>query len=374
MTNRSAARRPERVQRYQPHVTMADVAALAGVSMSTVSRALRGMRGVSESQRRRIEQIAEELSYVISPEASRLSRGGTGRVAVVVPTINHWYFSTMLAGVEGVMRDAGLDVLIYHVGGVSDRTRFFRDLPARRKADAVIVIALPVSEQEAARLALMGLQVVVAGGQMLDYPHVRIDDREVGRQAVQHLIQLGHERIAMIRTFDTEGALWPADLARTQGYRDALTANGLPYDGRWVVTTRFGPRGGLEAAEQLLALPVRPTAIFAHSDEVAFGVLRGLQLAGVDVPGSMSVVGVDDHPMAEMLDLTTVRQPVEQQGRIAAAMVVNLIDGQPVTEPATCLQTQLVERGSTAPVVAGTAAVSRGRGAAGAARRASPCA
>lgn len=372
MTERSAARRIVRAQRAH-HVNMADVAALAGVSTSTVSRALRGMPGVSDSQRERIKQIADDLSYVISPEASRLSRGGTGRVAVVVPTINHWYFSTMLAGIESAMRNAGLDVLIYHVGGVSDRRRFFHDLPARRKADAVIVIALPVPEQEAARLELMGVHVVVAGGRMLDYSHVCVDDREVGRQAVEHLIRLGHERIAMIRTHDDEGVLWPADLARTQGYRDALTSHGLRYDGRRVVTTQFGPRGGREATERLLTLPERPTAIFAHSDEVAFGALRALQLAGVDVPGSMSVVGVDDHPMAEMLDLTTVRQPVEQQGRIAAAMVLDLIDGRPVAEPAICLATQLVERGSTFPV-SGGAAVSRAAATAGASRRASPCA
>lgn len=371
MTGPAAA--PRGRARRSPHVNMADVAALAGVSTSTVSRALRGMPGVSDSRRERIKHIAEELSYVISPEASRLSRGSTGRVAVVVPTIDHWYFSTMLAGVAAVMRDAGLDVLIYHVGGVTDRRRFFRDLPARRKADAVIVIALPVPEQEAARLELMGLQVVVAGGRMLDYPHVRIDDREVGRQAVTHLIGLGHRRIAMIRTHDGEGVLWPADLARTQGYRDALTAHGLMYDGQRVVTTQFGPRGGLEAAEQLLALPERPTAIFAHSDEVAFGALRALQLAGSDVPGSMSVVGVDDHPMAEMHDLTTVRQPVALQGRIAATMVLDLLHGRPVAEAATCLPTELVVRGSTAPLV-DAAEVSRARAAAEASLPASPSA
>ena len=343
------------------HVNMADVAAMAGVSISTVSRALRGMPGVSDTQRERIRRIADDLSYVISPEASSLSRGGTGRVAVVVPTINHWYFSSMLAGVEAVMRDAGLDVLIYHVGGVSDRRRFFHELPARRKADAVIVIALPVPEQEAARLELMGVQVVVAGGRMLDYPHVRIDDRNVGHRAAQHLIGLGHRRIAMIRTHDDEGVLWPADLARTQGYRDALAEHGLRYDGRLVVTTRFGPRGGMEAAQQLLALPQRPTAIFAHSDEVAFGALRALHVAGVDVPGEMSVVGVDDHPMAEIHDLTTVRQPVDLQGRIAASVVLDLINGRPVAERSTCLPTELVVRGSTAPVLSVPAAAEASR-------------
>jgi DNA-binding LacI/PurR family transcriptional regulator len=348
MTARSTAgnsggeRRPHRVN-------MADVATAAGVSTSTVSRALRNMPGVSEEQRSRIREIANELSYVISPEASRLSRGDTGRVAVVVPVINHWYFSTVLAGVEAVMREAGLDVLVYQIGEGSDRRRFFHDLPARRKADAVIMIALPLPAGEASRLELLGVQVVVAGGRLLDYPHVCVDDLEIGRRAVTHLADLGHRDIAMIRTYDHEGVLWPADLARAQGYRAALADHGRAYDRRLVVTTQFGFQGGRQAALKLLALDRPPTAIFAHADEVAFGVLRALDDAGVEVPGEMSVIGVDDHPLSELHGLTTVRQPVEELGRVAARMVLDQLAGRPLREPAVCLPTELVVRASTAP-------------------------
>lgn len=347
MTARSATRNTRAGSR--PHrINMADVAIAAGVSTSTVSRALRNLPGVSEEQRARIRQIANQLSYVISPEASRLSRGDTGRVAVVVPRIDHWYFSTVLAGAEAVMHEAGLDVLIYQIGDGSTRRSFFRELPARRKADAIIVIALPVPEDEAARLDLLGVHVVVAGGRLLDYPHVRVDDTEIGHRAVSHLLDLGHRDIAMVRTHDEEGVLWPADLARAQGYRSALVDRALPYDGRLVVTTQFGFHGGLSAGRRLLSLDHRPTAVFAHSDEVAFGVLRALQEAGVEVPTRMSVVGVDDHPLAELHNLTTVRQPVELLGRLAARMVLEQLAGRPVREPAVRLPTELVTRNSTA--------------------------
>jgi DNA-binding LacI/PurR family transcriptional regulator len=319
------------------------------VSISTVSRALRGIPGVSEPQRRRIRAIADDLSYVISPEASRLSRGGTGRVAVVVPSLNRWYFSTMLAGIEGVLRDADLDVLIYHVGGAEDRRRFFHELPARRKVDAVIVIALPVPDAEAARLDLMGVQVVAAGSRLRDYPNVRIDDHEVARQAVGHLAGLGHERIAMIRTKDFEGAVWPADLSRTEGYLDTLHDLGIRPDTDHLVTTSFGIEGGMEAMSRLLAVRRRPTAVFAHSDEVAFGALHALRLAGVRVPEDMSVVGVDDHYMAVVHDLTTVAQPVERQGRWAGRMILDLLDGDGrLDQPEIVVGTELVVRGSTA--------------------------
>lgn len=333
-----------------PRVNMADVATAAGVSTSTVSRALRNLPGVSSEQRVRIREIANELRYVVSPEASRLSRGTTGRVAVLVPALNHWYFATVLAGAEPVMRESGLDVLVYQIGAGHERRRFFTELPTRRNADAVIMIALPVPEEELARLDLLGVEVVVAGGRLGDHPNVRIDDVAVGRRAADHLLDLGHRHIAMIRTFDQEGVLWPADLARAQGYRAALAGRGLRYDSSLSVTTRFGFKGGMYAARKLLALPRPPTAVVAHSDEVAFGVLRVLHDAGIDVPGEVSVIGVDDHPLAELHGLTTIHQPVEEIGRLAARMVVDQLAGMPLPDPALCLPTELVVRRTTGPV------------------------
>lgn len=333
----------------QPPVNMADVARAAGVSTATVSRALRGMPGVSPATRDRIRQLADELAYVVSPEASRLAGGATGRVAVVLPTINLWFFSTMLAGIEAVMRDAGMDVLIYHVEGADDRRQFFQRLPARRKADAVIVIALPVPDEEAKRLDLMGVQVVVAGGQLRDYPHVRVDDQEISHQAVNHLVKLGHRRIAMIRTADREGSLWAADLSRSRGYRDALRAHDLPVDDSLMVTVPWGIDGGARAMERLISLREPPTAVFAYSDEVAIGALRTLRRAHIAVPDQMSVVGVDDHPMAELSDLTTVHQPVERQGALAARLALDLVRGAQPAHRQITVPTHVVVRGSTGP-------------------------
>lgn len=336
------------MQGQQP-VNMADVARQAGVSTATVSRALRDRPGVSEPTRVRIKKLASDLAYVISPEASRLSGGVTGRVAVVVPSINLWFFASMLAGIEGVLRDADLDVLIYHVEGAEDRRLFFERLPARRKVDAVIVIALPVPEQEAKRLDLMGVQVVVAGGTMRDYPHVRIDDFEVAHQAIHHLAQLGHRRIAMIRTEDPEGAVWAADLSRSEGYMEALKGFGITPSKELMVTVPWGIDGGARAMDRLLSLREPPTAVFAYSDEVAMGALRSLRRAHIPVPERMSIVGVDDHPMAELNDLTTVRQPVVRQGEMAGQLVLDLLHGRAPAERQVTVPTHLVVRGSTAP-------------------------
>jgi LacI family transcriptional regulator, repressor for deo operon, udp, cdd, tsx, nupC, and nupG len=336
---------------------MADVARAAGVSIGTVSRALRDAPGVSEPNRSRIKQLAEDLSYVVSPEASRLSRGSTGRVLVVAPTLHRWFYATMLAGIERVLREAALDVLIYHVEDAADRHAFFAKLPARRKVDAVVAIAFPVTDDDVRRLELMGVAVVGAGGRLGDHPHVGIDDEAAAGQAVSHLIGLGHRRIAMIRTEDPEGYIWPADAARTRGYRRALSAAGVRVPTDMTVTVPWGVEGGARAIEQLLRRPDPPTAVFAHSDEVAMGALHTLRRAAIAVPERMSVVGVDNHPLAETADLTTVHQPVEEQGRAAGRLVLALLEGDTPANPHVTLPTSLIVRASTAPPRSSTGTV-----------------
>jgi DNA-binding LacI/PurR family transcriptional regulator len=335
--------------RDQTTVNMADVAREAGVSTATVSRALRDIPGVSIATRERIKRIADDLSYVVSPEASRLSSGSTGRVAAVVPSISVWYFATMLAGIESVLRRSDLDVLVYHVENSAERKRFFERLPARRKVDAVVVIAMPLPEQDAERLDLMGVQVVVAGGQIRDYPHVRIDDIEVAHQVVKHLTGLGHTRIGMIRTSDPAGSTWAGDLARTHGFRIAMDKAGVDVEDDLIVTVPYAVDGGAQAMDRLLSLHRPPTAVFAYSDEVAAGALRSLRRAHVAVPEQMSIIGVDNHPIAELLDLTTVHQPVEAQGAAAGQMLVDIIEGRPLQQHQLVLPTHLVVRSTTAP-------------------------
>ena len=330
-------------------VNMTDVARAAGVSVATVSRALRGQPGVGEETRDRIRRIADEMAYVISPEASQLARGETRRVAVVVSRIDRWFYATALAELERVFRAAGLDVLVYQLEGAEDRRRFFDELPARRKADALVIVALPVPPAEGARLERLGMQVVVAGGQVLDYPHVRVDDEEVGRQAVRHLVALGHRRIAMIRTNDPEGAVWESDLGRSAGYRAGLAEAGIPVEEDLVVTVPFGIAGGARAMERLLSLSVHPTAVFCHSDEIAVGALRTLRRAHVKVPEEVSVIGVDDQPAADLADLTTVHQSVDEQARVAGEMVLALLRGEPLPVQHRVVPTRLVVRGTTAP-------------------------
>jgi DNA-binding LacI/PurR family transcriptional regulator len=329
-------------------VNMADVARAAGVSLATVSRALRDVPGVSPGTRDRIRQIARELSYVVSPEASRLARRDTGRVAVVVPRTDIWFYGTMLQAMDEVFREVDLDVLVYLVDGEEQRIRFLRELPARRKVDAVVLTALPMRQGEVDRLEMLGVHVVIAGGRVRDYPHVEVDDLETGRLAVQHLLDLGHRRIAMIRTDDTDGAAWSSDLQRVRAWRETLAAAGIEARDDLLVSVPYGPRAGVDAMTRLLALAPRPTAVFAFSDELAAGAMAGALGAGLRVPEDLSVIGVDGHPLTQTLGLSTVEQQVAVQGRAAAELVLGLIEGRE-TDGSVTVASRLVVRRSTGP-------------------------
>lgn len=325
---------------------MSDIARAAGVSMATASRALSGSRGVSAATTARVRAIAEDLSYVISPEASGLSRGATGRIGVVTTHISRWFFGEILEGIETTLAGQGLDMVVYGVGDAEDRHRFFDRLPARRKVDGIIVVGMPISPAEHERLALLDVAVVAAGGQLASYPFVSINDETAGRQAMDHLLLLGHRRIAMIDAIDPNEAEWPFEL-RSKAYVSALSAAGITPDPDLMVRVPWGADGGTRGMEQLLSLHEPPTAVFAHSDEMAFGALQTLRRAGLRVPQDVSVIGIDDHPVSALLDLTTVRQDPRAQGVAAAHTICAAVRNEPA-DPAILLPTRLVPRGSTA--------------------------
>ncbi len=335
------------VGRSGEKLTLSDIARLAGVGAATASRALNGAPGVAAATRDRVRRIAEEHQYVISPAASALAAGSTRRIALVVPHLSRWFFATLAEAVHSVVTPAGFDVLLYTVGDLADRHRFFEQLPARRNVDALVLLGLPIAERERQRLELMGVHIVAVGGQHTTFPHVCIDDLATGRIAVQHLVSLGHRAVATIEAIDPDQEDPPLDRARA--YRQVLEEAGVEPDPRLRVVTTWGVDEASQAMADLLSLPRRPTAVYAHSDEVALGAARTIRRAGLRIPQDVSVVGIDDHPLADLTDLTTVRQPVWEQGVRAGELTLELLRDGSAREPSVVLPTRLVVRGSTAP-------------------------
>lgn len=331
-------------------ITIKDVADAAGVSTATVSRALRGLPNVDASTREKVQRIAAELDYVISPSASRLASGRTGSIAVITPHIARWYFSTVLSGVESVLQNSGMDLLLMSVSTPEGQHRLPPAPRLRRRVDGVLVIALPPNDRQLEEVLGLGMPTSLIGLTNPGVPSVTIDDVLAGQIATQHLINLGHTRIGVINGAPVISP-YTAENDRFRGFEQAMSSAGLPVDPMLESYGYFTIAGGEQAMTALLTAKVPPTAVFAMSDEMAFGAMKAMHAHGLQPGKDISLVGVDGHDMSEFLDLTTVIQPVQDLGRIAAeALVLQLRSASPhIASGSIRLPTQLIVRGSTAP-------------------------
>lgn len=329
------------------NATIEDVASAAGVSVATVSRALRDLPNVAPSTRERVRAVAAELSYVTNPSASRLAAGRTGTVAVVVPVFDAWYFSSVVAGIEAVLKASNVDLLLYAVGNEADRVSFFAGRGAWwRRSDALVMVDVALGEESALRLATSGARIVTISGETDHFSSVSLDERGASAMATQHLIERGHTRIGVL-SGESLSAGFRVPIVRLEGYRSALRSAGLEVSPSLEYSGNFSMEGGAEALAALLDQPDPPTAVFAMSDEMAFGALAEARSRGLRVPDDIAVVGFDDHEMAALLDLTTVHQPVDQIGALAGAAVLDAIQrpDAPITHQV--VETQLIVRGTT---------------------------
>jgi LacI family transcriptional regulator, repressor for deo operon, udp, cdd, tsx, nupC, and nupG len=332
-----------------------DVARRAGVSVATVSRALRNMPNVSQPTRERVLRAAAELDYTASPLASGLVTGRVRAVGVVMPYAGRWFFAEVLRGIEESLRDHGYDLVLHVLADARRREEFFASLPVRRRVDAILVVALPLLEREIDVLRTLHVPLACVAEPVPGLHNELVDNRGAARLAVQHLVNLGHRRIACIGG-DMQGPeRFSVPGLRTDGYRQAMKDADLPPRADWERDGKFTAHGGELAMTALLSQPGgRPTAVFCQSDEMAFGALRALRRSGLRCPEDVSIVGMDDHELSETFDVTTVAQPVSVQGAAAARWVVARLEHKPEQAPApeavVLHPVRLVLRGSTGPV------------------------
>jgi DNA-binding LacI/PurR family transcriptional regulator len=331
-----------------------DVARLARVSTATVSRALRGLPTVSESTRARVLAAAEQLGYTASPSASRLAGGKTGSVAVVVPQITRWFFSTVVEAAEATLRRAGYDLLLYNLGDRErNRQQLLQTANLQKRVDALMLVSTPLGPADLATIVQLRLPgvTVSSGAPVPNWPSVRIDDVSAARTATAHLLALGHRRIAHLAGDGFAELAFTTHLDRRRGYRHALLAAGVPADPQLDVEAPFTVTGGSQATAELLRRGAPPTAIFAACDEMAMGAMSTLRAAGLRVPQDVSVIGLDDHDLAAVVGLTTVAQSAARHGHLAAGLLLDPLNGRPRNTPAASiiLPTRLVVRESTGP-------------------------
>lgn len=319
-------------------IGIVEVAARAGVSPATVSRALRGIPGVSVTTREKVEKAATDLGYVASPQASALARGRTSAIGVLAPWISRWFFTAVIEGAQDVVTAHGYDMLLYPLGAnAGPDAQPVNTAGLAKRVDGVLALNVPVTMRPSA-LTTLNVPVVTVGSAIPGVVGVQVDDATVGRMATKHLLDLGHRRIAFIGLDPDEMYGFTVAQDRHRGFLQAMTEAGIDPDPELTEITGFAVEAGEAAMESLLAKagwdPAGlPTAVVAVSDEVAMGMLYGARHRGVRIPQDMSIIGIDDHDLAHLFDLTTVAQPVRTQGAIAAELLLGLVGGAPLPDP-----------------------------------------
>jgi DNA-binding LacI/PurR family transcriptional regulator len=327
-------------------VTLAEIARQAEVSISTVSKVLNGHTDVSDDTRRDIQRLLRVHGYK-RPRVTK--RSGPGHlIDLVINELDSAWGLAILTGVEEVAESAGYGLVVSTVHHRASLTeRWLESLLTRGSQGAILVLS-DLSDEQRDELDRRNVPFVVVDGVSQppsDVPSVGATNWAGGYAATQHLVELGHRRIAAIGG--------PQQLvctrARLAGYRAALEAADLPYEAELVRFGNFHHDGGLRAFMSLFELEARPTAIFAGSDQQATGVLEGARQRGLNVPRDLSVVGFDDLHYASWTapPLTTVRQPLREMGSAAARTLLQLIAGERLETTRIELATKLVIRQST---------------------------
>jgi len=331
-----------------------EVAALSGFSPATVSRAVRGLKGVSPATRKAIMEAADLLGYHPSPSAAALSSGRTNAVGIVAPWVSRWFFAAVVEGAQEVFAEHGFDLLLYPVGMGETKAPAAVDARAlSKRVDGLLALNVPLADPAMISLRDFQVPVVTVGTAVEGLSSVLVDNVDVGRMATQHLIDLGHRRIAFLGDDMDEGRGFTAGGDRRRGFDLTLREAGLEVDPALILDSGFSVNGGEAGMHRLVAagLTDPPTAVFAVSDEVAMGVLYAARQHGLRVPRDLSVIGVDGHDHAYLFDLTTVSQPVRDQGRIAARLLLEQIAAPSPRPPSiVSVGASLIRRGTTGPV------------------------
>ncbi len=328
-------------------VTIRDVAAQAGVSIATVSKVINQRYGVSAETFARVRAVIDELGYEASLVAQSLRNHRTNVIGILVADLEP--FSTeLLKGAGDAIRGTGFELVVYSAGGrtgdhIGWERRYLSRLSGTLVDGAVLVTPTVVDVQYGAPVVAVDPHTGPT-----DMPTIDSDNLHGARLATEHLLGLGHRRIAML---SGRPDLQSAQL-RERGYREALAAAGVPVDERLIQVGEYDPEVSVKPARELLGSPHRPTAVFAANDLSAIATIEVARELGLRVPQDLSIVGFDNIPESVLCSppLTTVDQPIRTMGQRAIEMLVRLIRGETPQETHITLATKLVVRQSTSAI------------------------
>jgi LacI family transcriptional regulator len=333
-------------------VTLKDLAAKLGLSITTISRALAGYSDVAETTRQRVLQAAEEMGYVPDATARRLQKGRTDTIGFVIPTsgprFSDPFFSELLAGIGNEAARHNFDLLVStRPPDTPEEDAVYRRMAEGRLVDGLLIVRTRVQDRRIEYLSKLGFPFVAFGRSDLDVEFPFVDEEGfTGLELVtQHLIDLGHRQLAFISA--PRGLMFC--VSRKAGLDATLKQNGLSLQPEHLMVGDLTQRGGFRAMNELLDMPSPPTAVIACNDLMALGAISAAQKRGLVVGRDIAITGFDDIPLAEHShpSLTTVHQPIYDIGLRICDMLIRLIRGEELIERHVLLQPELIVRESS---------------------------
>lgn len=329
-------------------VTIKDVAKMAGISISTVSRVVNNSKPVSSEIRDRVLQIIRETGYVPNPVARSLVMKKSQLIGVLVPDISNLFISELLNGIEEICKMYEYDVLLCNSYGETEEELKYINLLKSKQVAGVVFVSWKLDKLCVDALSESGIPAayISKNAQDFDVYSVRINHKEASYEMTKYLLEKGRRRIAFFRTSVDDSI---EDSERFKGYKEALEEAGLQIDSSIVLQGDRSGDSGYALALRLIEEDNLPSAIFASGDEMAIGVIGALMDKGIRIPEEVAVVGYDDIRMASMMrpTLTTIHQPIYDIGAVSVRMVVKLINEEAIEKKVTVLPYSLVERQSS---------------------------
>ncbi|MEN6393476.1 MAG: LacI family DNA-binding transcriptional regulator [Anaerolineaceae bacterium] len=310
----------------ETHPTIYDVAKLAGVSISTVSRVINSPERVNEDTRARILAAIDELNFIPKAEARARALQGNHRIGILSPFYTTLSFVQRLRGIDAVLTKTNYEMLIYTVDSMNRLIGYLTSLAITGNLDGLIIISLPLSEAVARRLAERGPKIVTIEASQEIFYGVEIDDFYGGKLAANYLISKGHKSCAFIGDIDPPDYTIRPVIARLEGFKQGMTDAGLQLPDYFIRSSNFSQEPTRQAARELLSLPDPPTAIFVATDIQAIIVIKVANEMGIKIPDDLAIIGFDDLDIAEYVGLTTIRQPLDDSGRIAAELLLSQLN------------------------------------------------
>jgi LacI family transcriptional regulator len=330
---------------------MKEVAERAGVSLTTVSHVINQTRFVSEGVTSRVKAAMQELDYRPNELARSLRRGQTNTIGLILPDSSNPYFAEIGQAIESYAYDSSYSVILGNTSGKIEKEDHYIDVFLTKQVAGIIFVAAGAQTSAVKDLLIHNFPVVLVDRDLDDIQvdAVLLDNYHCGYMATEHLIKLGHQCIGLVSgPFN----LTPS-AERIVGYKDALNDAGLECDDKLMIKGNFNPKSGYEAANELLTLPNRPTAIFAMNDLMAIGVIRAVHEQGLKVPDDLAIVGFDDIELASYTipPLTTIAQPTKGISQQAVELLTERID-QPDLKPRRIIMNgELVVRGTCGAIL-----------------------